>query len=124
MENEIAKEVVDAALEVHRFAGPGLLESAYKLMVVRELSMRGLKATTEVPVSLNYKGLDIDAAYRMDLLVGDRVIVELKAVETINASHKAQLLSYLRLTGLKLGLVITFNVPLLRDGITRMVNKL
>ena len=124
MENVIAREVVDASVEVHRFVGPGLLESAYQRLLLHELQFRGLKVDTEIPVPISYKGLRINAAYRMDLVVEGRVVVELKAVESINASHKAQLLSYIRLSGMKLGLLINFNASLMRDGITRLVNRL
>lgn len=123
-ENGIAREVVDAALEVHRCIGPGLLESVYQRFLVHEPALRNLYLETEVPIAVDYKGLKIDVAYRMDLLVDRRVIVELKASEAVNASHRAQLLSYLRLTGLKLGLLINFSTPLLREGITRLVNGL
>ena len=123
-ENELAGSVVDAALEVHRTLGPGLLESVYRDSLAHELELRSLACETEVPIVARYKGLQFDSAYRMDLLVAAAVVVELKAVEALLPVHKAQVLSYLRLTGKRLGLLINFNVPVLKQGIQRVVNNL
>ncbi|MCP5352425.1 MAG: GxxExxY protein [Chromatiales bacterium] len=122
--NEISGTVLDSAIEVHRTLGPGLLESVYAQALELELGLRGLEVRREVPLAANYKGKTFDAAYRLDLLVENGVIVELKVVEQLLAVHKAQLLSYLKLSGLSLGLLINFNVPKLKDGVKRVVNNL
>ena len=114
--------VIGAAIEVHRVLGPGLLESAYAECLVRELATRRVAFERQVALPIQYKGERVDAAYRLDFLVGRRVIVELKCVETILPVHRAQLLSYLRLGGFPVGLLINFNVPALRSGIVRIVN--
>jgi len=123
-ENEVAHLVIGAALEVHRALGPGLLEAAYATCLCRELSLRGLVYETEVPVAVEYKGEVVSVAYRADLLVEHCVLVELKAVDRVGSVHKAQLLTYLRMTGRKLGVLINFNSILLKDGIFRIVNGL
>ncbi len=123
-ENGIAKEVVDAALEVHRTIGPGLLESVYRQSLVRELKLRGISCEEEVSVGASYKGLEFDMAYRLDLDVAGLVIVEVKALEKLLPVHSAQLLSYLRLTKRRLGLLMNFHAPLLKNGIKRVVNNL
>ena len=123
-ENRISGQIVAAAVEVHKYLGPGLLESAYELALCRELSLRGLKWRRQVELPVEYKGVKIDCAYRMDLLVEDTVVVEIKAVEDILPIHQAQLLTYLRLSGKKLGLILNFHVALMKDGIVRMVNDL
>lgn len=123
-EDEIASIVVDSAVEVHRELGPGLLESVYQNCLVHELRLRSIPLSEEAPVAAGYKGLVFETAYRLDLLVADKVIVELKVVETLLPVHKAQLLSYLRLTNKKLGLLLNFNVPMLKDGVKRVVNNL
>ncbi|WP_018232680.1 GxxExxY protein [Thioalkalivibrio thiocyanodenitrificans] len=123
-ENALSYEVVGAALEVHRVLGTGLLESVYRQALCRELDLRGVDYRSEVPLNAQYKGVAFDAAYRLDILVADRLIVELKAVENLQPLHLAQLLSYLRLSGLRLGLLINFNAPQLRHGIRRVVNGL
>ena len=120
--NAISETIIGSAIEVHRALGPGLLESAYEACLIHELTRSGLKVEHQKPVTLLYKGTTIDCAYRLDLLVEDSVIVELKAIDTILPVHKAQLLSYLKLTGLKLGLLINFNVELLKHGIQRIAN--
>jgi GxxExxY protein len=122
--NEISGEIVDAGIKVHTVLGPGLLESAYQACLAYELRKRGVKVETERLLPIKYDGMQIDAGYRLDLLVESSVIVELKAVEKLAPIHEAQLLSYLKLSKLKLGLLINFNVVRLRDGIRRMVNKL
>ena len=119
--NEASGQVVQAAVEVHRHLGPGLLESVYETALRHELELRGLSAHEQVSVSVRYKDIEI-GGQRLDLLVDPGIIVELKAVESVLPIHKAQLLSYLKTTGHRVGLLINFNVPLLRDGVTRMVN--
>ncbi len=103
MEEEIGKEVVDVAMDIHRELGPGLLENVYEIILARELSDRGLQVARQVPVAVRYKGLRFDEGFRADLIVEHRVIVELKCVERLNNAHKKQLLTYLRLTDIKLG---------------------
>ena len=122
--NEITAEIVDAAIKVHKALGPGLLESAYKTCLAFELRKRGLKVETEVAVPIMYDGVVIDVGYRMDLLVDDQVPVELKAVSEIILLFKSQLLSHLKLSDKRVGLLINFHVELLKDGIVRMANNL
>jgi len=122
--NDISGQVVDAAMKIHTALGPGLLESAYEACLVYELRKRGLKVLSQVELPIVYDSVEIDIGYRLDLLVANAVIVELKAVQQIMPIHEAQLLSYLKLSGYKLGLLINFHVLHLRDGIKRMVNKL
>ena len=123
-ENELASDIIGAAIEVHRMLGPGLLESAYHECMKHELSLRCINWESEVQIAVAYKGLVIDQAYRADLLVGNKVLVELKSVDSVNDVHKAQLLTYLRLTDRRLGLLINFKVSLIKNGILRVVNKL
>ena len=122
--NELSGQVVDAAMKVHSALGPGLLESAYEACLVFELHRRGLKAVRQVEQPVVYDSVKIDVGYRLDVLVEDAVILELKAVKELLPIHKAQLLSYLKLSGHKLGLLINFNTLHLKDGIVRMVNNL
>lgn len=122
--NHISGQIVDAAMKVHTTLGPGLLESAYEACLAHELRKRGLKVLTQVALPVVYDGIELDAGYRLDLLVADAIIVELKAVEKVLPVHEAQLLSYLKLSGCKIGLLINFHVPKLKDGIKRMVNGL
>jgi GxxExxY protein len=117
----VARTVVDAGLKVHRGLGPGLLESAYEACLVQELHLRGLRVRRQVPLPVEYEGLRLDGGYRLDLLVEDIVIVEVKAVETLLRLHEAQLITYLKLSGLRLGLLLNFNVALFRDGARRLV---
>ncbi len=117
----VAREIVDAAFRVHSTLGPGLLEGVYETCLVHELTKRGLHVARQVAVPIVYDTLRLDAGLRLDLVVDDCVVVELKAVEALLPVHQAQLLSYLRVTGHRLGLLINFNVPLIRDGIKRMV---
>ena len=119
--NHITGEIVRAAMKVHTVLGPGLLESVYKACLAHELKRRGFQLEREYPVAIDYEELQIDGAYRIDLLVEGRVIVEVKAAKH-HPLYEAQLLSYLRLTGLRVGLLINFCVPSMRDGIKRMVN--
>jgi GxxExxY protein len=115
---------VDAAYRIHTALGPGLLESIYEAVLTGELKKRGLQAATQQPIPVVYKGTRFEIGFRADLVVEDRVIVEIKSVAEIAAVHKKQLLSYLRLANKRLGLLINFNVALIKDGITRIVNGL
>ena len=121
-QNEITEKIIGAAMKVHSALGPGLLESAYQACLFHELNKQGVSVESEVILPVVYDGEEIDAGYRLDLLVEDRVIVELKAVDRILPIHEAQLITYLKLSGCKVGLLINFNVNHLRDGITRRVN--
>jgi len=123
-ENELAKIVVDASLKVHRALGPGLLESVYQSVLAYELRGQGLKVETEVPVPVIYGELKIETAFRADMIVDGRLVIELKSVEQITPVHKKQVLTYLRLTEIKLGLLINFNEELIKNGIHRIVNGL
>jgi GxxExxY protein len=119
--NQITEAIIGAAIEVHRVVGPGLLESAYEECLCHELSLRGIPFQRQVPLPVNYKGVRLDCGYRLDLVVAGQVIVELKAVEMLQPIHEAQLLTYLKLSRHKIGLLINFNVPLLKDGIVRRI---
>jgi GxxExxY protein len=121
---EIGKLVVDSAMKVHSALGPGLLESAYRACLAHELEIRGLEVSQEKPLPIRYEGIEISVGYRIDLLINQMLVVELKAVERLLPIHTAQLLSYLKLSGCKLGLLINFNVVHLKDGIKRVVNGL
>lgn len=123
-ENALANQVIGAAIEGHKFLGPGLMESAYHACLMRELVLRKLHFESEVPVAVEYKGVAVSDAYRMDLMVENKLIIELKTVHSITDIHKAQLLTYLRLTQRKLGLLINFNEQLLKHGVQRVVNNL
>ena len=119
--NEITREVIGAAIEVHRSLGPGLLESAYQRCLCRELTVRGIVFQRELALPLEYKEIRLECGYRLDLLVAGEVVVEVKSMDAIAPIHDAQLLTYLRLGGWKVGLLINFNVPVLKDGIHRRV---
>ncbi len=121
LEQKLTRQIIGAAIEVHQHLGPGLLESVYELCLVRELADRGLTVQRQVELPVRYKNVLLDCDYRVDLVVNDRVVVELKAVETVHPIHEAQLMTYLRLSGKRVGLLINFNVRLLKDGITRRV---
>ena len=123
-ENEISYKIIGAALEVHKNLGVGLLESAYETALVYELQKLGLKVKQQYALALNYKEIEIDNAYRIDILVEEKVIVEVKSVLELNPIHFAQTNTYLKFTGLKLGLLINFKTQLLKDGIHRNVDKL
>jgi GxxExxY protein len=123
-ENAIAKEIVDAAFRVHTTLGPGLLESVYQTVLAYELGRRGLHAVSQQAIPVVYDGIRIDTGFRADLVVEDKVIVEIKSVELLAPVHKKQLLTYLRLADKRLGLLINFQVALIKDGITRIVNGL
>ncbi|HEX8952940.1 MAG TPA: GxxExxY protein [Polyangia bacterium] len=116
----VSKLVIGACIEVHRALGPGLLESAYEACLARELTLRGLPFKTQVPLRIAYKGGLVDCAYRLDLVVCDSVVVELKSVEQLLPIHLAQVLTYLKLTGHPIGLLVNFNVPSLRRGLRRL----
>jgi GxxExxY protein len=119
--NEISKKIIDAAFAVHRALGPGLLESVYEACLCHELSKRGLAFQRQVILPIYYDGLEIESALRLDLLIENVVIVEVKAVEFVLPVHKAQLLTYMKLAHKRLGLLLNFNVPVMKDGIERMV---
>ena len=121
--NQLTHDIIGGVIEVHRRFGPGLLESTYSTCLRIELEARGHTVSVRVPVALEYRGVRIDAAYWIDMLVDDRVILELKAVEALAPVHTAQMLTYLRLTGRVVGLLINFNVPVAKDGIKRIVNR-
>jgi GxxExxY protein len=123
-ENEIGDAIIASAMKVDTALGPGLLESAYETCLIYELEKQGVPVRRQALIPIRFEDLTIDNGYRADLLVGDRVVVELKAVESILPVHRGQLLSYLRLGGFKLGYLLNFNVARLRDGIVRMANGL
>jgi len=123
-ENEIGTILVGTAIEIHRRLGPGLLESVYEVVLAYELSERGLAVQRQAPISIDYKGMTFPEAFRADLLVADKVIVELKSVEQISNAHRKQIQTYLRLTGLKLGHIFNFGAALMKEGIVRAVNGL
>jgi len=123
-ENEMARLVVDAAYHVHRRLGPGLLESVYEVALVHELKKRGLRAERQVAVPVEYDGIRFDEGFRADVIVEDKLILELKSVESVHKVYKKQLLTYLRLADKRLGLLINFGAELIKDGIARVVNGL
>ena len=120
--NDLSGRIIGAAMKVHSALGPGLLESAYEACLKYELSKSGIEVKSQVSLPVFYDSVMIDLGYRLDLLVEDCIIIELKAVEKVSILHEAQLISYLKLSGKKLGLIINFNVPRLKDGITRKVH--
>lgn len=117
----LTDQIIGCAIQVHRTLGPGLLESAYEHCLAQELSLQRLSFERQVPLPIEYKGVELECGYRIDLLVEDQVVLELKAVETVLGVHKAQLLSYLKLSGKRTGLLLNFHVELLKHGITRLV---
>ena len=121
IDKRLTEKIIGAAIAVHKELGPGLLESAYEACLVYELVQAGLKVESQKPLSVSYRGVQVDCGYRIDLLVENQIILELKSVENIEPIHEAQLLSYLKLSGYKIGLLINFNVKLLRNGIRRFV---
>ncbi len=123
-ENEIARETVDAAYAIHSKLGPGLLESVYETLLADEMIRRGFSVSQQKPIDIEYNDRKFSEAFRADLIINDKVIVELKSVETVKAVHGKQLLTYLRLANLKLGLLINFGENLIKDGITRVANGL
>jgi GxxExxY protein len=119
--NRITDEIIGAAIEVHKALGSGLMESAYEECLCHELKLRNVGFQRQLPLPVSYKGVDLDCGYRIDLLVEDKVIVELKAIEQLQPIHDAQLLTYLKLGGWHIGLLINFNVPFLKQGIHRKI---
>jgi GxxExxY protein len=119
--NDVSSAIIGAAVEVHRTLGPGLLESAYEQSLAHEFSLRQIAFERQKPLQIDYKGMRLECGYRLDFLVADLVVVEVKAIELLLPIHQAQLLSYLKLGGWKLGLLINFHAPLLRQGIKRVV---
>lgn len=123
-ENDIAKEILNCAIKVHKATGPGLLESAYQECLFFELVKAGLIVEKQKPLPLIYENIKLEIGYRVDLMVNNKVVIEIKAVETILPVHKAQLITYLKLSGCKLGILINFHEALLKDGFKRIVNNL
>jgi GxxExxY protein len=121
---QIAEQVTDAMLNVHRALGPGLLESTYQTCLAYELRCRGIEVGCEVALPVRYEGIEIEVGYRIDTLVAECIVIENKSVQAILPIHEAQLLTYLKLSGHQLGFLVNWNVPLIKDGIKRMVNKL
>lgn len=121
-ENEIGKIIVSAALAVHKELGPGLLETVYEVILAHELERRGLSVARQVSIPIEYHGIKFDEGFRADILVENKVIIELKSVESVSNAHKKQVLTYLRLTGCKLGYLLNFGEALMKDGISRIVN--
>jgi GxxExxY protein len=123
-ENQLSYKIIGVALELHRNIGPGLLESAYENALAYDLTSAGLFVQKQAPMPFHYKGVNLDVGYRLDLLVENKVVIEIKTVENLAPVHFAQMLTYLKLSGFKLGLLINFNCKLLKDGIHRLVNNL
>jgi len=123
-DNEIGKVIVDSAFKVHFALGPGLLESVYEICLFHELQTRGLKVQRQIPIHIQYNGITFEEAFRADLMVENKVIVELKSVEKVIAAHKKQVLTYIKLADKRLGFLINFGEALIKDGITRIVNNL
>jgi GxxExxY protein len=123
IEQELTEKIIGAAIDVHRYFGPGLLESVYRECLYYELKARNLKVAREVPMPVIYKGIRLEHAFRLDLIVEDRIVLELKSVSALNDVHFAQLLSYLRLGNYSLGLLINFDVRILKNGIKRIINS-
>ncbi len=120
--DQLTGQIIQCAIEVHRVLGPGLLESIYELCLIQELKKLNLQVKNQVPIPVIYKGTKLDKQFRADLIVEEKVIVELKCVDAINALHEVQLVSYLKLANKKLGLLLNFNVSLMRNGIRRKIN--
>jgi GxxExxY protein len=120
--NDLTGEVIGAAIEVHKALGPGLLESVYEECLCRELDLRDIPFERQKELPVEYKGAKLESGYRLDIVVANKLIIELKTCESLEPIHTAQLLTYLKLTGIKVGLLINFNVPVLKEGIKRIVN--
>lgn len=120
---ELAKEIFLASLEVHKIMGPGLLESVYEMCLLRELQLRNISAECQVAIPLQFKGFNLSKEYRIDILVEKQIIIELKSVDSILPVHEAQIISYLKLADKRMGFLINFNVPLIKSGFRRFVNK-
>ena len=123
-EDRLSKDIIGAAIEVHRHLGPGMLESAYEKCLCKELEIRNIEFEKQKPLAVVYKGITLDCGYKLDVVVEGKVILELKSVNKLESIHDAQLLTYLKIEDLKLGILINFNVPVLKDGIKRIVNNL
>jgi GxxExxY protein len=123
-ENDVGRQVVDAAIKVHRELGPGLLETVYEVVLLDELRKRGLRAEHQVPIAVVCRGVRFDEGFRADIIVESKVIIELKSVEQITNAHKKQLLTYLKLTGMRLGYLLNFGEDMMKRGIARTVNGL
>ncbi len=121
--NRLSKQILEASLEVHKIMGPGLIESVYEACLMKELEIRGIKALNQVRIPLIFKGYELDKDYRIDVFVEKEIIIEIKAVETMLPVHEAQIISYLKLADKRLGFLINFNVPLLKNGFRRFVNN-
>lgn len=122
--NELTEKIIGACIEVHKYMGPGLLEKVYEKCLMRELELRGIAAEAQVQIPLVYKGIELDKSYMIDILVEKEIILELKATDNVQPVFEAQLISYLKLSNKKIGLLINFNVPLLKQGVRRFVNQL
>ena len=120
--NQLTGEIIGAAIEVHKTLGPGLLESTYEECLCRELDLRKIPYERQKELPIEYKGVRLNCGYRLDVIVSNKVILEIKSCESILPIHEAQLLTYLKLTGIKIGILINFNVPMLKDGIKRIAN--
>jgi len=123
-ENEIGTVIIDTSIKIHKELGPGLLESVYEVILAYELEKKGLIVQRQVPINIIYEGIQFDEAFRADLLVNDMVLVELKSIELINNAHRKQLQTYLKLSGKKLGYLLNFGAPPMKEGIVRAVNDL
>ena len=121
--DELTEKIIGAAIEVHKALGPGLLESTYEVCLCRELDLRGIKFRRQVALPVKYKGVNLDAGYRLDIVVEDRVVLELKSVESLKEIHEAQLITYLKLSGYTVGLLLNFNVIYLKRAMKRIVNN-
>lgn len=121
-ENEIGKVVINSAIEIHKAFGPGLYEIVYEVVLTHELKKHGLDVERQIPVSIEYDGIKFDEGFRADIIIENKVILELKSVETVTKTHKKQVLTYLRLAGCKLGYLLNFGEELMKDGITRIIN--
>ncbi len=121
-ENEIGTVIVDCAVHLHQSLGPGLLETVYEVTLARKLEKRGLSVQRQIPIAIEFEGQRFDEGFRADLIVERKVIIELKSVESVHPAHKKQLLTYLRLTGMKLGYLLNFGDALMKDGITRTIH--
>jgi GxxExxY protein len=121
-ENEIGRLIVDCAVRLHMALGPGLLETVYEVLLAHELKEAGLKVVRQVPIPIEFHGIRFDEGFRADLVVEDKVIIELKSVESVTKAHKKQVLTYLKLTGLKLGFLLNFGEAFMKDGISRVIN--
>jgi GxxExxY protein len=121
LEKDLTDKIIPAAIEVHKALGPGLLESVYQLCMAHESTLRKLPCDQQVSLKVTYKGLELEGGYRLDFIYDNRVVVELKTVESVLPVHEAQLLTYLKMTGIRVGLLINFNVPVLKSGIYRRV---